>query len=439
MKILQKITALLITTVLVTSFAFSAFADSITYEIPDLDLTVTVPEGTYIFDSSFSSLDQTWSEAGITTASDYLSLYEDLNVYAHFSTNEGLTNVYVSKTESDTTQAYYSFLEMEQSELDALLEEYTAVEDTSSVVATLVYVGEVPFISLDIWADMSDGTFIYERAVFTIINGYTVSFGINTYEEFSQEDIVYLESIYTTAEFTNIIPYADTALTFTQALLILIGLIILIGGVIVFIIKIGYDSKKMQKETKILAEKISTYRKFVNDNPSMKRNMVFQNTTILTEKLVKEYSIYNCYLKRGISTGISLIITIACCISAFFLSLEWWVLLLFCAGLAFCLYQVIFSGSKLQKTLRRVHSKYLSKKAVYRFYEDDFSVSGIQYLEYYAYFQLTEFREYKNEFYLYFGPNNCLFVSKNGFSVAEEADFKAFITRKMKREKAKSQ
>lgn len=435
MKIFKKLTAVILAIGLISSLSLYAFADSVSYAVPSLDVTVTLPEDTYIFDSSVSSLDQSWTLAGLESPTDYLDLYTDLNIYAHFSSNGGADNVYVSKTDTDTTQSYFSFATMSEEELNAIVEEYTTVEDTGYINATLTYANDIPFITLDIYSEMTDGTIVYERATFTILNGYTVSFSINSDTELTQSSIDFLDSIYQSAEFTYIIEQEETDLTSTEAVLIVVGFFALMIMIISFFVKISIDSKKANKKTKLLADKISIYRKNTSENPSLDRKLIFQNSTILSDKLIKNYSLYQCYLKRAFTTAFSIIVTAACCIIASMMSFDWWIVALFFAALAFCVFQVALSGSKLQKSLKRVHSKYLSKKAVYKFYESDFSVSGIQYLEYFAYFQITEFKEYKDEFYLYFGPTNCLFVSKNGFTVAEEQDFKAFINRKMKEDK----
>ncbi|MFI3326627.1 MAG: YcxB family protein [Clostridia bacterium] len=436
MKNLKIFPKIILAFALIICLSFTAFAESFSYDIPDTDVTVTLPDGTYIFSPSTSIYSDDWDDAGLGLANsaDYNSLYEDLGVTVHFTNNNGETNVYVCKNETDSTEDYYSFLEMDEDAINELVTTYSGDEETYYSHASLQYINDVPFIAMDLYYDMEDGTYIYEYIIFTIINGYSISFSTHSGEVLTEESLAFLDEIVNTANITNIIDSSEAGYTFAEAILILIVLLILVATLVSFFVKISIDEKKNKKHLKMLADKLSEYRLQVANNPDIERHLIFENTTLLTDTLVKNYTYYQCYRKKALSSTISIVFAIACITFAYIVNTQTWIVLALVALLVFYFYKLLVSGPNLEKYLKRVHSKFLSTKAHYKFFENDFSISGIQHIEFYPYFQITNLGESKDAFYLYFGDKNCLFVNKFGFTVAEQDDFKKFITEKIKKD-----
>ena len=95
---------------------------------------------------------------------------------------------------------------------------------------------------------------------------------------------------------------------------------------------------------------------------------------------------------------------------------------------------VYFQGLQIEKNAKKIlktYSNSKSKEAVIQFYEDYYTLSGIQSTSKNPYLQITEWREYKNYIYLYLGADRAVYLKKDGFD-SDYEEVKTFIRNKIK-------
>ncbi len=423
--------------ILLSFNVFATYVDTTTtYEILQLDLKLTLPEGTYIFTFDTPDNDPTWEEAGLENPPEYKSIYQELNVLAHFSYDNGNINVLVNKNETDTTASYFSLAHMTDEEIQAFIDEKLTVDEEGALTVSSVYEHEqIPFIRSETNVDLTtvDGQYVaYELTYFTLLNGYTVTFSHNSTEPIPQSVDDYLQELTDTVRFGTINePDVLTDEEIMQARIALAAFAIALIAIIGFFIYLSRLNKRRKKDIKALAEQISQYRVKRPEIENPQGELVFENFTDLDDELIRKYSVYKAYLQRPIAAVAPTVLTLFSLIASFFVEIELLWILLIVAAFIYCVYKLGSASYVISKVMRKTHSKYRTKKAHYRFYEREFSVSGLQFAEFYPYFQITDFRDHGDYFFIYMGENNCYYVDKRKFTFAEQDDFSAFVKSKM--------
>lgn len=436
MKRLTKITSLFLVAFILCVLSTSVFADAISsaeteiYEIEDLSISITLPENSFAFSADASPSDELWAEANVDNASDLLIMCDDLGAYAVITANDGITNIYVTQTVSDTSEQYIDLNYMEDADLEEFIANSNYEEDTTIITAEEYTPNEQKFIFLTIQAQDSSGTDLYEITCFTIIDSAAITFSHHAYEEIGEESVEFMKELVANVDLSEVYSTEGEEITEAEAYFALALIIILVILFISLIIHIVYRTKKDKKNLKELADRLSEYRAKRSSSTHQTGESVFVNTTQFTDAAVKKYARYHCYRNKLLSPLLSIIFSIFAFIFIASSDVTWWVILVLAAVIIYCIYKFITSGSRLEKSLKKVYSKGHSRTARYVFYEEEFSISGLESGEFHPYFQISEIRQTAEYYYLYFGYENCYYVSKEGFSKGQQKEFREFIIRK---------
>ncbi len=429
MKRTSKFLAVLLC--IMTVFAVTclpAMAAETTYELEGADITLSLPENTFVFSSTMADTDPQWAEAGITDPVECKTLYNELGVVAHFSMNNNKDNIYLSRKQTDTTSAYFNLGTLDKENLDKFVEKYNITEEgTMDSTAELYDHSQVPFVRTYIHSDFAqkDET-VYEMVYFTIVNGYSVSFSMHGSTEFTEAQEQVMRNIVDSINFSNIIekPVTPTASPVFAITVLVGGVALLIGLIVAFKI----SKSNTHKRTKILAEKLSAYRK---ERKTELGEMFFENTTDHSGEAIRIFSRYQTYHKNVLRGTVSIVVSVVGAVVSYQLNAAWWLTLALTAAALYCIYKFATGAGTIEKSMTRVFSKLKSSKAHYEFYSNEFTIAGMQSKEVFPYFQITAIKEYKDYFYIYFGEANTYFVSKNGFAKGDAKDFLGFISGKI--------
>ncbi len=427
----NKIFAMLIIVVMLSVTSISAFATTTTYQVAGTDLTINLPENTYVFTAGTDAADPQWAEAGIENAPEIKNMYTELGSIVHFSKNGA--NVYINKLESETTETYGNLAAMTDAELELFVEGYNAEDEYAKTTAKLIDHAQMPFVEMEVIGADENGDTVYQHILFTIVNGYSLSFNQIEFEEITQEQIDFSYELLANSTIAFTLTGSTTDMTSPMAIASAVIALVVFFGLVVFFIYAGIATKKSSKLTKMLANKLTEYRQERAGKENTHGSLVFENTTEYNDRAVRQYSVFQSYIKRPFAVIFPMALTLLSFIAIAGVDSEWWLVLLVFATVIYCLYRLITASSTLAKATRRAMSKFRSKTATYRFYENEFSISGLQYNEFYPYFQITDFREYKDYFYIYFGDSNAYYIEKSKFTFADKEDFKGFIKEQIKK------
>lgn len=426
MKKLCKLFSVLICGIFVFSASLESFAVETKYQIPDTQMTVTVPNDAYVFLPNIGIDDPQWAEAGIDDIVDTKTLYNELEVGVHFSLNSGKDNIYVSQKTTDQTGYYYNLGDLQEKTLQDFADMYNSEDGTIIAESTIYKQKNIPFIRLSLKSDYTDDGTSYELVYFTIVNGYSVSFRMIGTSEISQESENIMKAMIDSAEISEIIPKPESTANPVLAWSVLIACVLLI---VLLIVLSRHNKKVRQKATKELAQKLSEYRKNASDELG---ESIYVNDTVHDKDAIREFSKYQAYRHHPLAAIVSIGLTVIGAIVSYNVNAAWWITLIIVVLALYCIYKFLTGAGNLERSLTRVYSKLKSNKAHYEFYENEFTISGIQSREVFPYFQITNIAENGEMIYIYFGEGTTYYVSRNGFTKGSGENFKKFILEKAK-------
>ena len=219
-RILSALCALL----LAVSCAAPAFAglleDTETFEIPEMNLTVELPAGMYVFTrDSLSPLspDPDLADAGITDAQTQLSEMEDYGGYLLAKTEDGLLTINISKKESSSTQSVFDFTLLSDEDFQSFIDTMSSTDGAGEELLDYSVTRyddqpERPFVAVHLKVDtskgtnaMEDGGVMEELSYVTIVNGFSISIDGVTNGDMTQEQKDLLRRIADSAHITEVL------------------------------------------------------------------------------------------------------------------------------------------------------------------------------------------------------------------------------------------
>lgn len=160
-------------------------SSTVSHEIPELFLTLTLPKDTFIFTPDTPEDDPLWKEAGLEERALIKILYSTEPPLRHFSADNGKTNVFVIQSRSNPLfEDVYNLSDLPRKELDALVKNLQAqyagaLEGLYQKWSVDIYESAgITYLKTGVEMDgstLSEGL-ISEITYFTVINGMTVNF-----------------------------------------------------------------------------------------------------------------------------------------------------------------------------------------------------------------------------------------------------------------------
>ncbi len=397
-----------------------------------LYMEVTLPEDTIILTSDTSNMDPLWSEIGITDPKAEKETMQEMGVQAILYDPTAAATVRVlSKYNSDSKEVYNLSL-LSEDELTAFLDKLFSTTDENSTYTIEKYEhAELPFYRLDLHLS-SDGNEFSEIVYGTIANGYSISYDI--YEKNNTEplDESFIKELVAGTHFTKFLDKAEVEEQQRKAIMYLITVVGIIIILLVALFVLRSRSRKKQDLKK--REKAEALTRFFNEQrlkeeQNIKDTPLFSNRTKYSEALIKTFYTYDRIWKK-LMFWIVTVVVLLLLIASFYSTGSIYVCIIAVGVAAVFIYQYY---SQTEKAIVREVKAYKSNKsseAVFTFYEDYYTLSGIQSSSKYPYIQVTEIKEYKEYIYIYLGSEKAHYLAKDGFEHGPE-EFKSFMKDKM--------
>ncbi|MFU0828148.1 MAG: YcxB domain-containing protein [Lachnoclostridium sp.] len=406
-------------------------------EFPEISIKLTIPEQTVVLTSHTPNTDENWKVAGITDPKSEKKTMNNMGVVAILYDKNSNSTVRLMEKYSGTTRKIFHLSLLSEKELDEFLESFTSDTDRNEKATIEKYSHpEIPFYRYTLKVEQEGDT--YQEIIYgTIVNGCAVNF--DTYAKNNKEPIdeSFIKELVAGSHFTEFLDKAEVEKQERSFRIRVIIFLIVSAGLITA--AVFYNRKKRRKLNEAKAAKADALSKFYTEQKkkeeqNIKDPVLFVNRTRYTEEVIKDYFYYNEIfhkLKTWIIVAVCFLLILVMLYQTkySFISCSIAVILLF----AFVYYQGI-RIEKLIKQTMNVYHKNKNTEAVFTFYEDYFTLSGIQYLSKYPYLQITEIREYKDYIYLYNGPDKAFYMKKDGFD-KDVNDFIKFIKETVKSKK----
>jgi NADH:ubiquinone oxidoreductase subunit 6 (subunit J) len=399
-------------------------------------MEVTLPENVIILTPETSNIDPMWNEIGITDPAAEKKTMKEMGVQAIlYDPTTAATVRVLSKHNSDSEEVYNLSL-LSEDELTAYLDKIFSTTDESTTYTIEKYDhSELPFYRLDLHLS-KEGTEYSEVVYGTIANGYSISYDIYAKNNAKPLDESFIKEVVAGTHFTEFLDKAEVEIQQRKALtnLFIVVCVFLVLLVAFFVLR-SRSKKKENLKKKVKTEALSRFftAQRQNEEQNIKDTPIFSNRTKYSEDLIKTFYTYDRIWKR-LKLWIATVAILLLLIASFYSTGSIYVCIIAVGVAGVFVYQYY---SQTEKAILREVKAYKSSKnseALFTFYEDYYTLSGIQSSSKYPYIQVTEIKEYKEYVYLYLGSERAHYLAKDGFEHGLE-EFKSFMSGKINAKK----
>lgn len=401
-----------------------------------LYMEVTIPEDTIVLTPDTSNTDPQWSEIGIINPASEKKTMKEMGVLAilHDPTTAATVRV-LSKHTNDSEEVYNLSL-LSENELTEYLNKIFSTTDENSTYTIEKYEhAELPFYRLDLHLSQ-EGTEYSEIVYGTIANGYSISYDI--YEKNNTEplDESFIKELVAGTHFTEFLDKAEVEEQQRKAIIYLVTVVGIFISLLVALFLLRSRSRKKQNLKK--KEKTEALSRFFiaqrqKEEQNIKDTPIFSNRTKYSENLIKTFYTYDRIWKR-LRFWLLTVVVLLLLIASFYSTGSIYVCIIAVGVAGVFVYQFY---SQTEKAIVREVKAYKSNKsseAIFTFYDEYYTLSGIQSSSKYPYIQVTEIKEYKEYIYIYLGSEKAHYLAKDGFEHGLE-EFKSFMREKMNTKK----
>lgn len=423
------VSALLIAIVFTLAVIPSSQVQAKVQDFSDINIELTLPDDTIVLTKNTPATDKGWVSAGIADIKSEKDNMSKMGVKAVFYDPKTKSLIRFLQKQSSQTSKIFNLSLLSEKEKTDFFNSLLATKDENTKTAIEEYPQkEAVFFrySLEVNKDNSNMT---ELVYGTIVNGYTFSFDIYQSTKSAPIDETFMKTLVDGTHFTKFLDKAEVEREVKNSIIrALVEFVVLIVLIIIWIV---YRKRKNKKQKQLKDVKGAALSKFYaakkeREEQNMKEQTLFTNRTKYTEQIIKDFCYYNRFLKRIVTWVIMAVLSLVVLVllsqsKAGFLGCIVAIILIF----IFVYYQGVSVEKLVERTVKS-YDKSKGMEAVYTFYEDYFTVSGIQYISAFPYLQITEMKQYKDLIYIYLGPDKAFYLKKDGFDKGSE-DFIKFM------------
>lgn len=436
MKRLQKlfVAICVMFAIMLTQVVTVSAAQTMTFD--DLYMTLEISDGFIVLTPDTPKNDGRWAEAGIIQIDSKLKEFNDMGVKVLFYDKKSNTSITMMVKDSSKTREIVNLVSMTDTELREYFDSLVGKDQDKFESTVEEYTHkQTPFFKLRLQSKEGESP-VSEVVYGTIMNGKSIGFDVYKEGSYIQdEEDQLVRSLVDKVSFTKILDASEITQQSEFGIKDFIApiLFILIIGVILLIF-----NKKNKKATQIkkkISQDMQEYRlnrrKLEEAGELKKEEALFTNSTEYHDQAIKTYCMYNQFFKRiGFWIYVIVLYLIILGYSLFFATSIWVTIIVTIAGIAYGYYQGV-AVEKMSEAMKKKYESSRSKNAITKFYNDYFTVSGIQYISDFPYVQVTEVRKYKNYIYLYLGSEVAYYVDVTTFNKLEEEKFMIFLKQRM--------
>lgn len=401
-----------------------------TEKFPMQYLTIDVPDNYIRLDTSLKDADPRWEQAEIPDAKNAKEEYEARGVVAAYFVPDTHSYIYFIQKKSDEALRAFDISGYN----DAELTEYAGkllpeMENTEIKIGAYSH-PDMNMYRISVSETTEDG--ISEIIYGTIVNGMGIQFSMDdsrNKEGFKEELLLdFIEHVKLTTKMTREEYEARVRKTW-----ITIGCFF--GGGILLMVILYVISKQQQKRKK---KKIEAVSKKLYDFRSRKKEgkvdlsgIKYEVETEYDAKLIEAYSTYNFWFKNIKKDIVMALIYVGFVGYATYLGSTF--VLIVGITVAFILLYHRFSGKeKFQDNMMKRYEikKKKSVTAVYRFYDEFFTLSGIDSIAEFIYPQVFKLANYQGYLFLYVSDDNALVIDVEKIPEEDRSEFIKYIYEK---------
>lgn len=405
-------------------------------EFSNMHMELSMPEDTIVLTPDSPDMDEHWATAGITNVKSEKETMKKMGVKALLYDPESKAQVRLLQKQSNQSSEIFNLSLLSNEEKTEFFNKLVELDDENAT-ATIEEVAhpDAVFFRYNIEVK-KDGNTMNELIYSTIVNGSSISFDIFQNTNEIPIDETFIKELVAGTHFTEFLDKAEVEGEMKNSL---IRLFVEIALVIVAIIAwLFIRKKRLQKQKNKKDDKAGALAKFYSarkdKEEGAKDEVRYVNRTKYTKEVIKDFCYYNRFLKKIHTWIIAAIFFIIILYYLYTSSLG--ILGVAIAAillLVFAYYQGI-SVEKLVVSMMKMFDKTKGNEAIFTFYDDYFTLSGIQYISTYPYLQITEVKQYKDFIYIYHGPEKAFYLKKDGFEGEPEA-FLTFLENGIKKSK----
>lgn len=402
------------------------------HSFSSMRMEITVPEDTIIITKELPNTDELWAKAGITDPSAEKKTFDEIGVQAILYDPDSNTTVRLLQKQSAESKKVFHLSLLSKEELDDFLDSLINTSDENAKISISEYSHEeTGFFRLYI-ETLAEEEKIAEIIYGTVVNGYSITFDLFEHNSLEELNENYIKELVAGTHFTEFLDKAEVEKQ--EQLFMLVSLLFFVMIVVILVLWIRMQKKKVRKQqatNKMKTDGLSLFYKEMEhrDTNNIRDSILFSNRTRYTEEVIKNFYHYDRFFKRikfwATSTILYLLILILLILNSESLVMS---LIIIATPIIWVIMQE-FQIEKLVRNMTKNYSKGKSKEAIFMFYEDYYTMSGIQNISRYPYLLVTDVREHKDFFYLYMGENHAIYLKKDGFEQDIE-EFRKFILRK---------
>lgn len=403
-------------------------------EFTDMNMEITVPEDTIILTQDTKDMDELWLKAGITDPKTEKSNMAKMGSRAILYDPKTDTAVNLLQKQSSQSVGIFNLSLLSDEEFNKFLNDMATVGDDNTVVHIEKYPQkEIPFFRLSV--ELTNGNTVMREIVFgTVVNGVSMSYHFYDKNSTKKMDESFIKELVAGTHFTKVLTKADyerEKRAFLMSLLWKVAAIVAVIILWVIIHRIRRSRKETSRKRKLELQEHFNNNQKLKEEQHIKDKVLYINRTRYSEEVIKDFCYYNAIFRRinlwimVVVLGILLFITYYQSGSSVFN---------YVIAIALLIAVIYFIGTQVDKKIKQTvknYGSYINKEAVSYFYEDYFTVSGLQYKSDFPYLQITDIREYKAFYYIYIGERS-IYIKKDGFEQGAE-EFKSFIKKRISR------
>ena len=393
-------------------------------------LEITVPD-TYIkLTTTLKDSNESWNNAGIANPDAKKDEFETGGVVAAYYDPETNVTVYFIQKKSNEALEVFDITGYSETQMVEYAKSILPEIENVETEVTMYKHPDMNMYRMKIRETIEDG--IEEIVYGTIVNGMGIQFSVDSsmFKAGANEEVLLkvVNNVRMTRKMTKAEYEAQVRKTWTTIACFFGGGILLM--VIMFIIS-KQQKKKKKAKIEYISKKLYDFRQKKKSGGVDETNIKYVVETEYNAQLIEAYSAFNSWFRTIKRDIIAAIIYVAFVGYATYLGSKF--VMIVGITVAFLLLYFKFSGKeKFQDNMMKRYEikKKKSITAVYRFYDEYFTQSGIDSIAEYIYPQVFRLANYHGYLLLYISEENALVIDLEKIPEEDRVTFVKFLYEK---------
>lgn len=388
----------------------------------NLYLEISHDDDVICIEAGASTGDPRWAQAGVLDATAKKKEISKLGGSALLYDPSTRSYVILSSKTSTNSQDIFNLKDATEEAKKAFYDTMSNDgNETTSTTIEEISGGEVPFFRLHI---IVTGAVCQEEIVYgTVYNGALIYFDAYEASSNGKIDETFLQQLVAGTHFTK----TFTKESYDQMVRESFRRIILlfVGAIVFFIVLVFVNRKRKAKKAESKKRRADSLHEYYEKQKQTEalgtpKTLLFENHTTYTEAMIRQFCTYNNYVKR-LPILILTIVLYLVLLTVMYLAAGFTIMFVIVFGLMIGLfYSQHYKIEKIGDQIWKTYANNKNKVADINFYEDTFTLSGVQYVTEYPYQQIVDIQEYKNYIYLYMSEDRAIYLAKDQFSINQD-------------------